>query len=83
MFAQTKNRRALFGVIAANAFEDRRAVTYDVRKNVQLRIVPVNPFAVVPNFFGLLNRHNCSLYCSHSVCRIRYVIHSVNFRMRT
>jgi hypothetical protein len=57
MFAQTEDRRALFGVIAANAFEDRRAVTYDVGQDVKVRVVPVDPFSVVPNFLGLLNRH--------------------------
>ena len=47
--------------VAANAFEDRRAVVDDVRHDVNGRVVPVDQFAVVPDFIGLLDCHSDSL----------------------
>ena len=57
VIAQAENRRAFFCVVAANTFEDGRAVADHVRKNVQLGVVPVDEFPVMPNLFGLRYRH--------------------------
>jgi len=45
-----------FVFIAADAFENRGAVTHHVRKDVQLGVVPIDPLSVVPDFLGRLNR---------------------------
>jgi hypothetical protein len=34
MFAKTEDGRTLLGFVATNAFENRGAITYDVRKDV-------------------------------------------------
>src|SRR5438477_3980945 len=86
VLTETEDRRTLFGFIAADAFEDRGAVAYDVRKDVQFGVVPVDPLSVVPDFLGGLNRHRCSLFGSairRSTARnrrIRYGAASVNAR---
>src|ERR1700730_14593110 len=61
MLAEAENGGALLGFVAANAFEDRGAVTDDVGKDVKHGIVPVDPVSVVPDFFSLGDRHGCSL----------------------
>ena len=60
VFAETENGGALLGFVAADAFEDGGAVADHVGEDVQFRVVPVDPFSVVPNFFRLLNRHDRS-----------------------
>src|SRR5262249_30371829 len=61
MFAEAEDRWALRSLVAADAFEDGGAVADDVRKDVELGIVPVDPFPVVPDLLGGLNRHSRSL----------------------
>src|SRR5437773_1457673 len=84
VLAQAEDRRTLFRFVATDALEDRGAVTHDVRKDVQLSVVPVDPFSVVPDFLRGLNRHKCSLFVSATrrgttrICRIRYGAASVN-----
>ncbi len=68
MFAEAEDRRALLGFVAADAFEDRGAITHHVREDVQLGVVPVDPLSVVPDFLGRLNRHKCSLFASATRC---------------
>jgi hypothetical protein len=48
----------LLGFVAANAFEDRGTIAHDVRENVERGVVPIDPFSVVPDFFGLLDFHD-------------------------
>ncbi len=65
MFAEAENRGALLGLVAADALEDGGAVAHDVREDVDLRVVPANEFAVVPDFFGLRDSH-CGYSASES-----------------
>src|SRR5262249_37347279 len=58
VFADAENRGALLGFVAADALENSRAVTYDVGKDVNPRVIPVDEFSVVPDFLSLLNRHD-------------------------
>src|SRR5580700_4008979 len=60
MIAETENGGALRGVVAADAFKDRRAVCDDVREDVNLGVVPLDHFAVVPNVPGLGKAHGVS-----------------------
>src|SRR5216684_4013864 len=60
VFAETENGGALLRFVAANAFEDRGGVADDVGKDVECGVVPVDPFSVVPDFFGLGDGHVCS-----------------------
>ena len=62
MLAKAEDGGALLGFVAANAFEDRGAVADDVGKDVKGGVVPVDPVSVVPDFFGLLDRHDVSLF---------------------
>src|SRR6266404_9829801 len=84
VLAKAEDRGALLGLVAADAFEYGRAVAYDVREDMQLGIVPIDPFAVVPDFLSRLNRHRCSLFDSASRGgptrnrRIRYAGERVN-----
>src|SRR6266404_4005209 len=84
VLAETEDRGTLLGFVAANAFEHGRAVAHDVREDVQLGIVPLDPFSVVPDFLGRLNRHRCSLFDSATRGgasrnrRIRYAGERVN-----
>src|SRR5207249_4750540 len=86
VLTEAEDRGALLGFVAADAFEDRGAVAYDVRKDVQFSVVPVDPLSVVPDFLGGLNRHRCSLFGSAirrgtaRNRRIRYGAASVNAR---
>src|SRR5208283_3346171 len=57
----TENGRSAGRGVAANAFEDRRAIVHNVRHYVDGRIIPVNELAVVPDFVRLLNGHKDSL----------------------
>src|SRR5579864_1096401 len=61
VFVGSENGWAAGQFIAANAFEDRRAVMDDVRHYMNGRIVPVDELPVVPDLLGLLNRHAHSL----------------------
>src|ERR1700722_8781557 len=56
-----ENRRPGRQFVTADAFEDRRAVMHDMRHHVDGCVVPVNQLAIVPDLFGLLNRHANSL----------------------
>src|SRR5260370_31833710 len=84
VFAQAENGGALLRFIAANALEDRGAVTHDVRKHVKFGVVPIDPFTVVPDFLGRLNGHKSSLFGSATRgravrnCRIRHTGRLVN-----
>ena len=46
--------------VATDALEHGRAVVNHVRHHVNLGAVPGNEFAVMPDFLGLLNRHEYS-----------------------
>ena len=61
MVDSAENGGAAGQVIAADAFEDRRAVMQDMGHYVDGRVVPVDQLAVVPDFFGLLDCHAFSL----------------------
>ncbi len=60
MLAETENRGTLLGFVAADAFKDGGAVADHVRKDMQIRVVPVDPLTIMPNCFRLLNRHDYS-----------------------
>src|SRR5262249_15843125 len=57
VFAEAENGRSLLGFIAADTFENSRAVADNGGKDGNLGIVPVDEFSVVPDFLCLLNRH--------------------------
>src|SRR5438445_3368812 len=61
VFAQAKSRRAMLGFVAADALKNRRAVADDVGEHIDLRFVPGDQFAVVPDPFGLFECHRGSL----------------------
>ncbi len=61
VLAQAEDRRALRRLVAANTLEHTRPVTDHMRKYVDFRIVPRQPFAVVPDFFRRFDH-------VHSVC---------------
>ena len=48
-------------LVAPYAFKDRRTVVDDVRHHVELGVIPVDEFAVVPDLFGLVDCHRHSL----------------------
>src|SRR5262249_34655770 len=52
VLARAKDRKAAGRGGGGNAFEDRTPVTGDVRKHVDLRVVPADEAAVVPDLFG-------------------------------
>src|SRR5262249_39304344 len=62
VFAKAEDGRTLRRFVAADAFENGGTVADDVRKDVELGVVPVDPFAVVPDFLRRSNRHICSLW---------------------
>ncbi len=57
VLGSTENGGAGGQRVTANAFKHRRAVVHNVRHHVQGSVVPGDEFAVVPDFFRLLNRH--------------------------
>ena len=59
VFAQAESRRAIFRFVAADALKNRRAVAHDVGEHVNLRFVPGDHFAVVPDPIGFLECHWC------------------------
>src|SRR5579864_406374 len=61
VFVGSENGWAAGQFVAANAFEDRRAVMDDVRHHMNGGVVPVDELAIVPDLLGLLNRHAHSL----------------------
>src|SRR5215467_7735369 len=52
MLAQTEDRGAFLGCVAADALEHRAAVAHNVREDVNGGLVPGNEAAIVPDFFG-------------------------------
>ena len=57
MLARAENRGSGGGRVAADALEHRAAVAGDVRKHVDLRVVPVDEPPVVPDLpVGLIMR---------------------------
>ena len=57
VIAKAKNSGALLSVVAANAFENRGTVADDVRKDVNVRLVPLDKLSVMPNLFGFRDGH--------------------------
>src|SRR5688572_26905156 len=55
MFAEAENGRSSAGFIAANPLEYRAAVADDMRKYMDLRLVPRDESSVVPNLLGGLH----------------------------
>jgi hypothetical protein len=61
VIAKAKNGGALLSVVAANTFENRGAVADDVRKDMNIRVVPLDKLSVMPNLFGFRDGHQgCS-----------------------
>src|SRR5208282_6825131 len=52
VFAIAENRGALWRAVTADSLEDGGAVADDVSEDVNLRIVPIDELAVVPNLIG-------------------------------
>jgi hypothetical protein len=59
-----EERWALFGFIAANAFEHRTTVADDVREDVNFRVVPGNQTAVMPNLLCRLQHVEIIAMCA-------------------
>ena len=57
MVFQAEDCWALRGIVAADAFEYGRAVADHVGEDVNLGVVPVDKFSVVPDLFGLWDGH--------------------------
>ena len=58
MFLGAKNRGTARQGVAAHSLEYRRPVVHHVRHHVNVGLIPGNEFAVMPDFLGLLNRHD-------------------------
>ena len=52
VFVSAENRRASGQPITADAFKDGRTIIDDMRHDVNLGIIPVDEFSVVPDFFS-------------------------------
>ena len=63
MFGKTEDRRTFRRLITADAFKNARPVIDDVRHHVNSCIIPVNKFAVAPDFGRDLFRIN--IFCCH------------------
>lgn len=71
MFAGAKNRRAGPGGVAPDAFKHGTAVTGHVREHVNGRVIPVDEFAVMPDFRGGLQHIWIISYRFFSTARLR------------
>src|SRR5579871_3587811 len=61
MFLCPEDGRTAGKRIAADAFENRRAVIHNVRHHMQLGVIPGDEFPVMPDLRGLLDGHGRSL----------------------
>src|SRR5262249_44884099 len=59
--------------VTANSLEHRRPIVHYVRHDMQGGAVPGNQLAVMPDFLGVLNRHELS-FDSKMVPRSRWVL---------
>src|SRR5579872_7160634 len=57
MLGQAEHRRAFFRLVTTYAFKKTAAVMDDVRKNVNVRFVPLDKLAVHPDIFFFLQCH--------------------------
>src|SRR5262249_31259577 len=58
MLLQAEDRRTVLRLITAHAFEQARRITEHMRGDVNRGIFPGYEFAVVPDFFVIIDRHS-------------------------